>query len=509
AHGNAAEGPEADALAGQARIALRAAATRASALGSFDQAVVFLAQGLEVASGANDQVEILREAGLASISAGKPAQSEEFHSRAMAIARLHSDQSVQARVLAGLCTALGLQFKVQEALALAEPAIAELADAEETALAELKLIYARCLSLGMGDTRRGIELVEDVLEIAEKRGLIDTLAHALILRGNALYALGRRREAIAVTALARDVAADAGLIVPQLRASGNLNNSMTEFNVERSLEGWREGMALARKAGQRGLVIQAAGNIGYMAFLAGEWDLGLAVMDEWLAEDISARDRLIIHNNATIIRVCRGESGEDALAELERLGKDMSGKWHLFVADPIGNHSLAHGHLEQARDAFMEIAEDDEAQGEEYVYRAGRAVLWMGDAGAAHQMLDRLVALGGYSPAMAARQTTLRGGIAALEGRGAEALGHYRDALRGWREVKNVWDEALTGIDMATLLDPSEPQVAAAIESTRDILERLGAKPFLERLDAAAARRPEVAQPKRAAAARHEVAVAE
>ncbi|HUQ43306.1 MAG TPA: adenylate/guanylate cyclase domain-containing protein, partial [Candidatus Limnocylindria bacterium] len=75
AHGSAAEGPEADALAGQARIALRAAATRASALGSFDQAVVFLTQALEVAAAPNDRVDILREAGIASGSAGKPGHS--------------------------------------------------------------------------------------------------------------------------------------------------------------------------------------------------------------------------------------------------------------------------------------------------------------------------------------------------------------------------------------------------------------------------------------------------
>ena len=41
AQANAAEGPEADALAGQASIALRAAAERAATLGSHDQAVQF------------------------------------------------------------------------------------------------------------------------------------------------------------------------------------------------------------------------------------------------------------------------------------------------------------------------------------------------------------------------------------------------------------------------------------------------------------------------------------
>ncbi|MEP7378045.1 MAG: hypothetical protein ABI725_00625, partial [Chloroflexota bacterium] len=51
----------------------------------------------------------------------------------------------------------------------------------------------------------------------------------------------------------------------------------------------------------------------------------------------------------------------------------------------------------------------------------------------------------------------------------------------------SVLDEALTGVDMALLLDPSEPEVAAAIGASREILERLGAKPYLDRLEAAAA----------------------
>ena len=50
AHANASGGPEADALAAQARVALRAAAERAAALGSHEQAVAFLEQALTVTS---------------------------------------------------------------------------------------------------------------------------------------------------------------------------------------------------------------------------------------------------------------------------------------------------------------------------------------------------------------------------------------------------------------------------------------------------------------------------
>ena len=64
---------------------------------------------------------------------------------------------------------------------------------------------------------------------------------------------------------------------------------------------------------------------------------------------------------------------------------------------------------------------------------------------------------------------------------------------------------ALTGVDMVTLLDPTEPDVATAIKSTREILERLGAKPNIERLDAAVAMERE-GEPVRRATRRSEVA---
>ena len=58
AHANAPEGPEADALAVQARIALSAAAERAAALGSHEQAVTFLRQALTVTTDPAEEAEL-------------------------------------------------------------------------------------------------------------------------------------------------------------------------------------------------------------------------------------------------------------------------------------------------------------------------------------------------------------------------------------------------------------------------------------------------------------------
>ena len=82
----------------------------------------------------------------------------------------------------------------------------------------------------------------------------------------------------------------------------------------------------------------------------------------------------------------------------------------------------------------------------------------------------------------------MHAGIAALEGSPDDAMAAYREALAAWRDLGLVWDEALCAIDMVTLLDPSDPEVLAAAEAARGTLVGLGAKPFLERLDAAVTR---------------------
>src|SRR3954471_2217636 len=156
-----------------------------------------------------------------------------------------------------------------------------------------------------------------------------------------------------------------------------------------------------------------------------------------------------------------------------------------FIQDPAANAALSAGDLQSAQAEMEAISAFDPSNRPEFCYRAGRPALWSGNLEDARRLADAADEAGGFGPLVAARRHTSRAGIAALEGRTADALSLYRDALRGWRSVHAVWDEALTGIDMATVLDPSEPDVAAAIKSTREILERLGAKPYLERLDAA------------------------
>ena len=78
AHANAAEGAEADALAGQARIALKAAAARADSLGSHDQAQKFLEDALAVTTDPFERAELKMQASEAARIQGKYDQVEQI-----------------------------------------------------------------------------------------------------------------------------------------------------------------------------------------------------------------------------------------------------------------------------------------------------------------------------------------------------------------------------------------------------------------------------------------------
>lgn len=92
-----------------------------------------------------------------------------------------------------------------------------------------------------------------------------------------------------------------------------------------------------------------------------------------------------------------------------------------------------------------------------------------------------------YAGARRGRRTTadreaMEGGLAALEGRRADARVHYLEALRLHRELDLPWMLAQTGLEatIAGAFEASEGQRLA--DETRVILERLGARPYLDEL---------------------------
>lgn len=181
----------------------------------------------------------------------------------------------------------------------------------------------------------------------------------------------------------------------------------------------------------------------------------------------------------------RGEPHEDVLAELEQIvGSLPEGGWAALVLESRGYMALAAGRPSDARAAWragMDLSPSGAASG--YAL-AGRAALWIGDAEGARADLAGLDGSGIHGAAIDNVRATLRAGITALEGRTAEALAGYRAANAAWRSLDLPWDGALTAIDMAHVLDRGLPEVRAAAAEARQILTRIGARPFLGQLEA-------------------------
>ena len=489
AHANAAEGAEADALGGQARIALKAAAERAAALGSHDQAVALVEQALTVTTDPAEEAELLERAGDSAVIAARYDPAETLLRLAVAKHRERGDRVGVARATAALGRSLLTGRRTDDALALLEAGAVELSDLRgDPAFVTLEGQLARAYFL-REDHRRAVEVADRVLEAAEHLDLVPILADTLVTKGSALGSIGRLTEGNGVIQIGGRLAEAHGLHAIALRALNNSSVGLAEIDPRAGAEAARAGLALSRRLGQRFWMFAFVGGSAWGGFLTGDWDRALEELQTGLAEEPDPPDRMLLLNNLASFRAVRGEPVEAEIAEMERLSEGETDAALLgYVVDARGFQALAAGRLEDASDMWWRMPEMTPSSAASYLFLAARPALWNGDAARVREALDRLDATGVHGPVVEIHRATLRAGLAALDGKAAEALGLYRDALRGLHDLGLPWDEALTAVDMASVLDPTDPEVRAAAEAARQILVGLGARPFLEILETALAR---------------------
>jgi predicted ATPase len=489
AYRNAVEGAEADAVAAQARISLKAAAERAITLGSYDQALTFLDQALTVTTDKADLADLLERAGEAASAGGRREEAEERLVRAIATQRELGDRPAIARATAALGQALLSAYRTPDAVALLEPAFEEFRDltmdpAGIAVMSQLARAY-----FFAEENRRSIEVADQVLEAAEHADLQAIVADTLISKGTALASLGRVIEGLGVIAAGRDLAETLGLGTTVLRASNNLAYIDGARDPRSALATSQAGLALARRLGLRGWIAGFVGNVAEFGLRTGDWAAGVAEIDAALDEEWAAPDRAFLVLNSVSIHAMRGESVAHRLAEVSAFVEASNDPQTLANdAWTRGVVAFAAGDLDTARSDFHRAAALVSGLAPVALARSARCALWAANTSAAIEDLKAVDATGFHGSAIEADRQTVRAGIAALEGRPVEALGLYREALAAWRDVGLAWEEALCGLDMAQLLDPAEPEVRAALDGARDILVRLEAAPFVARLDAALAR---------------------
>jgi hypothetical protein len=367
-----------------------------------------------------------------------------------------------------------------DAIALLEPLVGKGVDlAARPALMAAGGQLARAYML-QTDMVNAIAAADRVLPVAERNNRPAEIADLLITKGTALGFAGRVREGLALVRAGEEVAAAAGATMVVLRSLTNRAGSLEWISMREAYESSRRGMAIGYRVGHRAFTLTLLANAALEAVYVGDWDWAAGELANQPYDDFSGIDRMLGQTYVGHLRALRGEPREDLMADLVQV-KNPEVLVQSEVDRTLGLDALAEGRVAEARTHIRAALATQYGFGEAmWSFRTG---LWLRDEGMVAHDLDELDASGVHGEGSAALRLTMAAGLAGLRGSTDEALGFYRRAAEAWRDQQLPFLEALLGVDMATVLDPALPEVAAAVATSREILTRLKAAPFIARLD--------------------------
>ena len=506
AYQNAAEGPEADALAAQARIALAAAADRAAALGSYEQAVAFLEQALSVTSDPP-------RSGAPRTGGRGPGESRPLRRRRPALARGNRDLSPlnrrstrrPARPRRAARPQLRLGFPLQPEGGAGAPR------------GRRRRVRRSRAGVPRGPRTSG-RAGADAVMLASDDPWARSRWRILPCRRRSAWSSGSHwwpRRSFCAKGFSllttRPHARRAGRATNRDRAFGDPRPSSHRRFAERQgrppgVDGpcasrrspwrWAEaGLAEARRLGLRSSAIIFAGK-PWRVFSSstGDWEEAL--------EDARNRPRgqprrprlagIPAQAGEVVVRAWRGEDITESLAQVKSLTASAAprrGPANRYPGGFSRPESFWPGRGQASRSAgrctgrparVSSLNAPDGHGAQQPARRSGceirlqwRRTLprWTPPESTAHSSPSG--ARRCWPPSRPSRAARRR-----------RATISHADARRGLLDRGIVFEAALVAIDMATVLGPEDADAIAAAADAGPVLERLRARPFLDRLDA-------------------------
>jgi tetratricopeptide (TPR) repeat protein len=487
------EGPEGEAVAGQARIALRAAADRAAGLGSHELALAYLESALEVTTDPAEEAELHLRAAASADARVESDQAVYHYRRAIEQWRQLGDRTAELGATVALARSLGSAYRLDDAVAILAPAVDAFADLAGTAEAVALLGELGRIEMLREDPAASIPLVDRALVDAEALANRPAIADLLITKGVDLGNIGRAVEGRALLEAGIRIADEDGLVLTALRGRINLSANPA-IEARAGLEVARAALETTRRIGNRNLEAGLIGNYAFSALALGEWDSLLAEVER-LAPDVAASPVLL--GNVAQLRARRGEAVDrDELVERVRLLDPALADGVLLDAD--ASFTLLEGRFAEAARVATRLAEIS-SQSAPYAWVVvGHAAAWAGDGAGTARALADLEATRVRGPELDVWRIVLRASADALDGRRQEALEGFRDAAARFRAYGHREGQTFLGIHVAATLGADEPEAAALVDEARAVMTELRAAALLERLDAALASRPAEAGPRAA-----------
>ena len=316
-------GPEADAVGGQARIALRAAAERAAGLGAHAQAVAFLEQALTVTKDRADEADLLEQAGRAASNAGQLDRAEAFLRRALEARRELGDWSGITRTIALLGGVLLPGYRIDAAVELLEDAVRAMPHGSaDPASIQVSVQLAKAMYMS-SNPRRAVEIADQVLAAAEEADMTGVVADMLITKGGALADLGRSYEGIGEMRAGLELARSGDMPITVLRALNYLGVTQGARDPVAAVDAAREGLGDARRLSLTSWISTMVANGAEAALWTGEWSWAFDETSAVLATDLDRFDRASLISAILPMRSWRGASIEAELEEVNTLVTGM------------------------------------------------------------------------------------------------------------------------------------------------------------------------------------------
>ena len=484
------DAPDAAAISRKAAERLALAGERAASLAATEEALRYFQKAAALAEEPLWQAELLERAGRAGQEGGRYPEALALYERAIELYRGEGDSRRAAHATGAMGITMGFTGDLAGGAERMEEAFAALADDEPgEELAELAEALARHRAfLVEHDAAR--ERVERALEIAEALVLPDVLVHGLNTKHLLLDNEGRHEEALALLEHAIELGRRHELGEPLVRALYNLSYQFASRDwFADAAAADLEGLELARRRGDRVAEQRCLGHLVFARWDLGEWDEVEQLVTEMTVDDI----RTIGERTSGALQLALGRGDVPKARAALEAGSAIrdSQEWQTrsFFRMLEAQLLRAEGRLPESLAAAHEALTIGEISTLHPLYKqawieACETASALGDEAQVEELLGDVERLppSERTPRLVAQEARFRGRLLALRGDRDGAAGLLARAVDGFRTLQMPYYLAMALVEQAELgVEDPAPLLAEA----REIFERLGAKPWLERVDAA------------------------
>jgi class 3 adenylate cyclase/tetratricopeptide (TPR) repeat protein len=488
---------DAEEIKQKARAALTRAGERAASLAAAGEAQRYFEQSAGLTGEPLVQAALTDRAGQMAFKAGAMEAAARLFESSIALYEAEGETHATARVSARLGQVEGNTGQLHEAIERMERAYAVISTDEPD---EDQALLAARLALSYwfaGDAGRAREHAELALEIGESLSLPEVLVRAWTTKAMLAVRQGHPEEARGLFKLALEHALEHELTERASNACGNLSDiSFHRDRYEEALGYLKQGLALARKDGDRPQEWFALSEMTYAFYMGGRWDESLAAFAEIPEEKLPTGGTLISPLTSVLeLHLHRGNLEEARrifaiYAHLAASGDVQDQACYAAAEAALGQvdgrypEALAAAERAIAHASNLGIANQAVKHA---VVHAIEAALAIGGREKAEDLLSTIESLppGLRPPFLDGQAQRFRARLASTADAGDSG---YATASARFRELELPFWLGVTLLEHGEWLfeqdrgEEAKPLLAEA----RETFERLGATPWLERLAAIA-----------------------